>query len=331
MKFRTEINIPESASQFSYADKLFFIGSCFTKNIGTKLSDLKFQTELNPFGVLYNPISIKNSINILLKEKTFSEKNLQFYNDLWFSFSHHSSFSHSDQNKCLQQINGRIETASAFLKKSNFLFITFGTSYIYQWKKTKEVVSNCHKLPAKEFTRRMVPSCEIFDEYIMLINDLRKINPTVKIILTLSPVRHLKDGFAENMHSKANLLIAIHQLVDFCENVTYFPAYEIMMDDLRDYRFYNDDMIHLNDIAINYIWEKFRNVYIDKKEFAVMTKVNEIMNASQHKPFNPNTDQHKKFVRAQLDKIKEVQQQCMEIDLEKERSYFTHFLKENGN
>jgi len=327
MKFRTEINIPESAFQFSYANKLFFIGSCFTNNIGTKLSDLKFQVELNPFGVLYNPLSIRNSINLLLKEKSFAEKDLHFANDLWFSFSHHSSFSHHDQNVCLKQINTRIKAASEFLKNTEFLFITFGTSYVYRWNKTKEVVSNCHKLPAKEFKRSMVSSCEIFDEYILLINELRKINPTVKIILTLSPVRHLKDGFAENMHSKANLLVAIHQLVDFCENVIYFPAYEIMMDDLRDYRFYNDDLIHLNETAINYIWERFREVFIDKKETTIMKMVAEIIIASQHKPFNPYTDQHKKFVRAQLEKIRDIQQKNKELDLEKERSFFYQLLE----
>lgn len=326
MKFRTEIKIPQNEAKLTYIDKLFFIGSCFTKNIGNKLIDLKFHVELNPFGVLYNPLSVRNSMDFLLKKKEFAETDLHYHNDLWFSFYHHSSFSHFEKNKCLENINERIEKATDSLKNATFLFITFGTSYVYQLKKTGEVVSNCHKLPAKDFKRSMIPSCEIYDEYVILFNNIRKINPQVKIVFTLSPVRHLKDGFAENMHSKANLLMAIHQLVDFVDDVYYFPAYEIMMDDLRDYRFYSEDLVHPNDLAVEYIWEKFQDTFIDSNEKQLMKKVQDIVNAANHKPFNPNTDTFKKFAKTQLNKIAEIKSLNSFIDFSEEEKLFNSYV-----
>lgn len=326
MKFRTEIGIQKSKYQFSYADKLFLIGSCFTQNIGDRLKALKFQVDINPFGVLYNPVSVRKSMELLLEKKEFTEEDLRVQNDLWFSFYHHSSFSHYDKNTCLKKINDRIEESHAFLKQTNFLFITFGTSLIYQLKESGEVVSNCHKVPAKEFRRSMIPSCEIYDEYVLLIKKLRVINPDLKIIFTLSPVRHLKDGFVENMHSKANLLIAIHQLVDFMDDVFYFPAFEIMLDDLRDYRFYAEDLVHPNDLAVNYIWEKFQKVFINESEFDLMKKVQKIMNAVNHKPFNAEGEEYKRFVKTSLDQIKEIQNQQNAIDFVTEIEYFKQFI-----
>jgi GSCFA family len=319
MKFRTEIDIPKNKFQFNYNQKLFLIGSCFTKNIGNKLNELKFDVDINPFGVLYNPLSVKNSLDILLNNRKFTFDDLQFHNDLWFSYSHHSSFSHSDKQICLNQINDRIKIASQQLMNSDFLFITFGTSYVYQLKKTGEIVSNCHKIPAKEFKRSMIPSCEIYDEYLLLINTLRKVNPKIKIVLTLSPVRHLKDGFVENQHSKSNLLMAIHQMLDFMDDVFYFPAYEIMMDDLRDYRFYDEDLVHPNKMAVNYIWDLFKQTFIESSEFEIMKKIDETVNATNHRPFNVKTEAHQKFIINSLKKIEKIESKNKKINLEKEK------------
>ena len=321
-KFRTEIEITESENKFTYKDKLFFIGSCFTENIGNVLHELKFNTEVNPFGVLYNPLSVKNSLEILLRQKEFTEKDLQHNNDLWFSFYHHSSFSDVDKQQCLDKINSKIKTASKHLKECDYLFITFGTSLVYQLKNSGNVVSNCHKLPAKEFKRSMLASCEIYDEYAMLINQLKSINPDIKIILTVSPVRHLKDGAVQNQLSKATLLIAIHQLIEFYENIFYFPAYEIVMDDLRDYRFYGDDMTHPNNMAIKYIWEKFKETYIEKGEFELMKQIQDIVQASNHRPFNTNTETHKKFITNYKNKIEILKRENPEMNFEEELRNF---------
>lgn len=322
MKFRTEISISPGQHQFAYDDQLFFIGSCFTKNIGQKLTDLKFNVVMNPFGVMYNPLSVKNSLDMLMQERYFTADDLHYHNNLWFSFYHHSSFSHTNKKLCLDQINKRMEHAVRNLEQAKFLFITLGTSYVYQLKETGAVVSNCHKLPAKAFRRSMVPSCEIYDELALTIKTLRNKHPELKIVLTLSPVRHLKDGFAENMHSKANLLVAIHQLVDFIDDVIYFPAYEIMMDDLRDYRFYNDDLVHPNTMAVDYIWNKFKQTFIKESAFPTMKSVQEIMEATKHRTFNRQSKKHQEFIQKQLQKIESISAQQVNLDFDAEIAHF---------
>ena len=322
MKFRTEVNPKPFSEQINYSDKLFFIGSCFTENIGNRLHELKFSTEINPFGVLYNPISVKNSLEILINRKQFTETDLQKHNDLWFSFYHHSQFSHPNKFICLQQINNRIEEAQKFLKNAEFLFITFGTAWAYKYNKTSTVVSNCHKIPAKEFKRFMLPVCEIYDEFAILHQQLKKFNPKLKIVLTLSPVRHLKDGAIQNKLSKATLLVAIHQMAEYLDDVFYFPAYEIVIDDLRDYRFFEKDLTHPNGQAVDYIFEKFQKALISGKAINLSNEIFEIVTASKHRPFNPNTKQHQEFLKRYLGKTDKLEKVNQEINLEFERNLF---------
>ncbi|MCK4662568.1 MAG: GSCFA domain-containing protein [Bacteroidales bacterium] len=324
--FRTVFNIPPSDYKLSYNTKSLFIGSCFTENIGNRLSELKFNVDVNPFGVLYNPISVKNGLEILIQKKTFKEKDLQYYNEQWFSFYHHSRFSDTDKVECLRKINDRITISSKQLEESELLFITFGTAWIYKYIKSGEIVSNCHKIPEKKFKRILLSTCDIFDEYSVLFKKLIDFNPNLKIVFTLSPVRHLKDGAISNQLSKAILLETIHQFCDFFDNLEYFPAYEIMMDDLRDYRFYEEDMIHPNKIAIKYLWEKFSETYINKSSLNLINEIDKIISAKKHKPFNISTERHKIFVKINLEKILKIEKSNSDINFEEEKKYFEEQL-----
>ncbi|GAI96735.1 unnamed protein product, partial [marine sediment metagenome] len=229
-----------------------FIGSCFTESIGGKLNDYKFPVDINPFGIIYNPSSVGKSLELLIGEKEFTIDDLFFYNGKWLSFFHHSSFSDKDPELCLSRINAKITESREFLKKAGFLFITFGTAWVFEWKESGETVSNCHKISALKFNHKLLAVEDILENYKTLIHKLLRFNPQLKIIFTVSPIRHWKDGAEGNQVSKAILLLSAHQLLKKFQSVSYFPAYEIIMDDLRDYRFYSDDMIHLNSVAIDY-------------------------------------------------------------------------------
>ncbi|MFH0867397.1 MAG: GSCFA domain-containing protein [Bacteroidota bacterium] len=320
--FRTPINIPASKNKINYHSSCFFIGSCFTESIGNYLKDLKFQTDINPFGIVYNPISIKNFIDFLIIGKQFSEKDLDFHNDVWFSFHHHSRFSDTDRKRCLKKINDTLRVSSGFLKKSGFLFITLGTSYIYTHKEKNIVVSNCHKLPSETFTKSLKQPEEIYSAYSSLIKKIKTVNPSLKIIFTISPVRHVNDGFIENQRSKSILFVAVHKIMEKFENCSYFPAYEIMMDELRDYRFYADDMIHPNDTAINYIRRKFIEKYIDKASQEIMAEIEKLVRAKNHRTFFPETPSHKIFLKKNLQKISGMKKQFPFLDLQEFEDYF---------
>jgi len=322
MQFRTEIFTKKNETDISYADKSFFIGSCFTDNIGSKLYELKFPIIKNPFGVLYNPISVKQSLKFIIDNKKFNEHELEFYNEKWFSFYHHSKFSSENKQKTLKLINNNIVNAHNFLKQTKFLFITFGTSLVYKLKETENYVANCHKLPAKIFEHSFLSNEQIVEEYKQIIKQLLEYNPKLKIIFTVSPIRHWKDGAVNNQLSKANLIVAIHNIIKHFKCTSYFPAYEIMMDDLRDYRFYADDFLHPNTQAINYIWDKFKSSYIKNSTLQISNQIKKFIIAKNHIPFNPNTKAHKKFLKKNLDNINKFIKQNPYIDLEKEKKYF---------
>jgi len=305
--FRTQIDLKPSKNKISYASSGMLIGSCFTENIGRRMEKLKMPVDVNPFGNIYNPISLKNSIEILLKNNKKSEDDLFFSNGLWSSFYHHSSFSDAIADNCLNAINTRIEASSTFFKKAEYLILTFGTSWVYQYKKTGEIVSNCHKLPSSEFERIRLNVDEIVVAYTSLLNELASVNPNLKIIFTLSPIRHWKDGAVDNMHSKATLLVAIHKLCENFSSAHYFPAYEIMMDDLRDYRFYEEDMMHPSSLAVKYIWEKFSDVFFEKHTILLQKEIDEIVRAMRHRPINPELNPLKIFRQTMLQKISEME------------------------
>ncbi len=320
--FRINIDITKSNSNITYKTKTVFMGSCFTENIGDRLFELKFPVEINPFGIQYNPTSVKNSLNLLIDKKIFIQNDIHFYNERWFSFYHHSKFSNSDKEKCLYNINTKIKQASEFLENADTLFITFGTAWVYQLKENREIVSNCHKLPANQFNRFLLDVDDIYNDYLILIKRLSDLNPKLRIIFTISPIRHLTDGAVGNQISKSTLILAVNKLKEHFNNVEYFPSYEIMMDDLRDYRFYTDDMFHINETAINYIWQKFSETYFDDDTKNIINRIEKIIKNKYHKPFNPTSQQYKDFLKNNSDKINNLLQQYPYLDLEDENFFF---------
>lgn len=322
-KFQTLVEVPKYRWQTGYSQKIVFMGSCFTENIGTRMETLKYDVDINPFGILYNPFSVSNGLRILLQQNEFKSEDLIFADGLWHSFSHHGRFSSADENETLEQINSRIKSSADFLKNAGFLFITFGTAWIYKFKKTGQPVSNCHKIPAKEFERVRMNVDEIVDEYRDLLTEIGKVNSSLKVVFTVSPIRHWKDGAVENQRSKAVLLLVIDKLInefgdDFC---AYFPAYEIVMDELRDYRFYADDMIHISDVAVEHIWEKFQSVLIDKESQQIAAQVQKIVKAVNHKPIHKNTPEYDQFLLQMKNQITELETKYKHLNFAAEKVY----------
>jgi len=293
--FHTKIEIPVSSLKISYEDKIMTLGSCFAENIGKRMKDVYFQTDNNPFGVLYNPISIKNSLCLLLQNKQFTINDIFENNGLWQSFSHSTRFSHSNAQICLDQINSRLTASRNFLKDTNVLVITFGTSWVFEEVNSTEVVSNCHKLPAKNFHRRRLSVAEIVDNFIKIICKLLTEYPDIQIIFSVSPIRHLKDGAVENNLSKSTLLLSVNELVEQFEHVHYFPAYEIQMDELRDYRYYAADMLHPSDVAVDYIWNRFSQTYFSSETMRIKKEVEQLNTDLLHRPLHPDSEEFRKF------------------------------------
>ena len=263
MKFRTELPALKYPFQISYQDPILLLGSCFSDHIGTFLTKNRFFVHSNPFGTLFNPVSIANALKMTMEPELFSEEYRYFFDNRWVSFAHHGSFAHSDEKQFIAQINKQWNDTQAFLKQTRFLFITFGTAYCYRFVERDLIVANCHKIPNTQFEKNRLKIDEIVQIYKDLVQKMQQLNPAMKIIFTVSPVRHLGDGFHENQLSKSILLLAIEQLTD-AETVFYFPAYEILMDDLRDYRFYAEDLCHPGENAVRYIEEIFADTFFSE-------------------------------------------------------------------
>jgi hypothetical protein len=293
--FQTKVDILPTDLKITYEDSIMTFGSCFAENIGRKMQDIYFETDINPFGVLYNPVSISNSIKLLLENVSFAENEIFKNRDLWQSFSHSSLFSATSPEKCLENINQRFSKAASFLLSTNFLLITFGTAWIYEERKSGSVVSNCHKLPASNFTRRRLTVGEIVADYSNLINELSTKFPHLKLLFSVSPIRHWKDGAHENNISKSTLLLAIDELQKKFGQVHYFPAYEIQMDELRDYRFYASDMLHPSDVAVDYIWQRFSETYFDEATTRMKKEFEQLLGDLSHRPLFPESDEFLKF------------------------------------
>jgi hypothetical protein len=303
--FRTIIEIEPSKQKISYENQLITIGSCFSENIGQRLKNAYFKVDSNPFGVLFNPVSIKNSLDLLIEKKLFTEKDIFKNGSLWSSFSHSTLFSSVDQAECLININNRIEAAINHLEQADFMFITFGTAWVYLLKETGELVSNCHKLPSNTFIRKRLSIEEIVEAYIVLLEKLHQLNPNLRIIFTVSPIRHWKDGAHENNISKSILLLAIEELKERYDFIDYFPAYEIHLDELRDYRFYATDMFHPSDTAIDYIWKRFSETYFTDETLLIKTELEHLNTQLNHRSINPESQEHIAF-RQSLEKKKKV-------------------------
>jgi hypothetical protein len=321
MDFRLEFTPKPFTTKLNHSHKLFLAGSCFTEQIGGKLAAHKFRVIDNPNGILFNPVSISKSIISYIEQKKYSASDLFFQNDLWGSWEHHTKFSSPDQAECLFRINKSQVAAHDFLLNADWLLLTLGSAFVYELE-DKRVVANCHKVPTDKFSKRLLAVEEVLAALDTLIHRLKQFNPGLRIIFTISPVRHLRDGFVENNRSKATLINAVHQLVDKFQDLFYFPAYELIMDDLRDYRFFAEDMVHPNYAATNYVWEKFVAACIDEPSQALMKEINTINAAKAHKAFNPASAAHQKFLQAHLEKVRKLQQQHNYIDFSAETLFF---------
>ncbi len=299
MKLITEISIPSPLISVTYDRPLLTMGSCFAENMGERLRQYGFDSDVNPFGILYNPLSIASSLERLISGKLFTEAELFQYNGLWYSYAHHGSFSAVTVGETLEKINARFVTAAERLPDYGVLLVTFGTAWIYRKRDDDRVVANCHKVPEKHFIRSRLSVEDITSLWIPLLQKLKALNPNLRFLFTVSPVRHWKDGAHENQLSKATLLLAIEQLKDCCD-VAYFPAYELMMDELRDYRFYAADMLHPSELAIDYIWERFVASCFDKSTRETMREVEQINRAMSHRPLNPDSEEYSRFRKQTL-------------------------------
>lgn len=296
MQFTTQIPISKTEKQLDYNSKIVSFGSCFAENMGEKLAYFKFQNTTNPFGIIFNAVSIEKLIYRAVNKIDFTEKDIFFYNDLWHCFEVHSELSNANKERFLADLNELIQSTKQQIFEASHIIITYGTSWVYREITSNKIVANCHKVPQKQFEKVLLSAEENQKAIQESVNLIQQINPNCTFVFTISPVRHIKDGFVENQVSKANLITALYSIFDFQSSTyNYFPSYEIMIDELRDYRFYAEDMLHPNKTAINYIWKCFKENYIAETIYAVMEEVDTIQKSLMHKPFNPNSESHLKF------------------------------------
>ncbi|MEE1272849.1 MAG: GSCFA domain-containing protein [Bacteroidales bacterium] len=293
MNFTTQIPISKHKNNISHKDKIMLLGSCFTENIGNKLSINGFETLINPFGILYNPFSICSSLNRIIYLKFLDSEDLVKVNEFWFSYEHHGVFRDEKCDNLLQTINLGITKANLFLKQTNWLIITLGTAWVFFLKENNKILGNCHKLNPQLIDKKLLSVDEIVENTSLTINNIREINPNIKIILTVSPIRHWKQGYRENLISKSSLHLATNQLCETINDCFYFPAYEIVMDELRDYRFYQADMLHPSEIAVDYIWEKFSTHLFSDSTANLCKDYYKLHSMKQHKAFNPESQGYK--------------------------------------
>ncbi|QFZ55129.1 GSCFA domain-containing protein [Oceanihabitans sp. IOP_32] len=314
MNLQTKIKLTQqSQNLIDYNSNLLLLGSCFVENIGKKLDHFKFNKLQNPLGILFNPKVIETLVFNAVNQKEYREEDVFFHNEQWHCFEAHSRLSNTSKENLLRDLNTAIQLTNQQIQKTTHIVITLGTAWIYNALETGKTVANCHKVPQEQFRREKMTVnaiCKSLNHTVALV---RRVNKNASMVFTVSPVRHLKDGFVENTLSKAHLITALHQIINHDEGLYYFPSYEIMMDELRDYRFYAEDMVHPNQVAINYIWEKFRDVWVSKDALQTMMEVDAIQKRLQHKPFNSKSEAHQKFLQNLDMKIKRLQSQYPQI------------------
>ncbi len=307
---------PEGLPQkISYRQQVLLAGSCFAENIGNLLHHYRLNVLQNPNGILYNPVNIAQTLQRALEGKLYQAEELFYHNDLWASWQHHGRFSHPDKDTCIKGINEQQQAAQDFLKNGHWLVVTFGSAFAYRLKSSGQLVANCHKYPNKEFDKELLSTAEIIAEWGKLIELVQTVNPRLNILLTVSPVRYVRDGLVENNRSKARLIEAVHTLCENYGNVHYFPAYELVMDDLRDYRFFEADMVHPNAQAIEYVWDAFVKAAFDSEAQLIYPQVKQLLDDAAHRPFHTDTTQYQKFVAARQSKIQAFKQQYPFINL----------------
>ncbi|HEX8562515.1 MAG TPA: GSCFA domain-containing protein [Flavobacterium sp.] len=309
MEFRTQVPIKFNDHPIDYDSQIVSLGSCFAVNIAEKFGYYKFRNTVNPFGILFHPLALQKVIEFATTTKVFTEKDIFFHNGRWHCFDAHSDLSDPDKTSALEKLNSARATTKAGITRASHIIITLGTAWAYRRPLTGEVVANCHKVPQKQFMKELLPVDLIIDSLNNIMSFLQRQNPDVQIVFTVSPVRHIKDGFAENQRSKAHLIAAVHDVVARFSNACYFPSYEIMIDELRDYRFYGTDMLHPNQIAVDYIWERFSEHFVSPEACSVMKEVEAIQKALSHRPFNESSAEHQQFAAKTATRISSLQKQ----------------------
>ncbi len=333
VKFKLTLAAKPSENEIAYQDKIMLIGSCFTENIGAKLQHHLFETNQNPHGVLFNPVSVHNALKDYIENKKYEQSDLFLLNDVWNSWHHHSRYSGITQQDALDKINNSIQAAHDFLKTAKHLVITLGSAWLYTLNENApdcigQVVANNHKAPSSWFTKRLMKPDELFANLQLLVKSLTYFNPHLHILFTISPVRHLREGLVENNRSKAVLIQAVHDLIAIHEkeygnqNAAYFPAYEYVIDDLRDYRFYAEDLVHPNYAATHYVWEKLVETYMHADTQVVMKQVAELQLAIQHKPFFVGSTEHQKFITSCIAKTSQLNAQHPYLPLANHLQFF---------
>ncbi|WP_400080663.1 GSCFA domain-containing protein [Winogradskyella sp. R77965] len=307
MKLQTQIPLGKQPhNQIDYNSKVLLLGSCFSENIGSKFDYYKFQSKVNPFGILFHPLAIENLITRAINKDYYTENDVHFVNEQWCCLDAHSKLNSASKDNLLKRLNEQIELTNQRINESTYIIITLGTSWVYRDITSDKIVANCHKLPQKQFLKELLSVDQITESLEAIISLVRSINPKVNFLFTVSPVRHIKDGFVENTLSKSHLISAIHNVIEPRWHHYYFPSYEIMMDELRDYRFYDEDMIHPNAVAIDYIWEKFKHVWISDEIESTMQDVDTVQKGLKHKPFNTKSEAHQKFITKLQSRIKDL-------------------------
>ena len=307
MQFTTKIPIEKFQNQITYESKILSLGSCFAENMSAKFDYFKFQNTTNPFGIIFNPVSIEKLVNRIVHQIEFTEKDIFFHNDLWHCYEVHSELSNPDKEIFLNRLNQIVASTHRQIASLTHCIITLGTSWVYRNNDSGAIVANCHKVPQKQFTKELLSVEDIKNSITNIVALVHQINKKVHFIFTVSPVRHIKDGFVENSLSKAHLISALQTSIFQLPSSSYFPSYEILLDELRDYRFYAEDMLHPNAIAIQYIWQRFKENVISEGAFQTMDEIETIQKALAHKPFNPTSESHLKFIENTQRKISTLQ------------------------
>jgi len=329
INYCTRVEIPKPVFDIGYQDRLMFVGSCFAEQTGLKMAEHGWDACVNPFGILYNPLSVASGCKRLLKPELFVEGDLVEYNGLFHSFMHHGQFSSPSVEATLTKMNGSLSEAASFFSDMSCLVITFGTAYAYRLKTDGRTVANCHKLPASHFERELLSFERIVDEWSVLLEAMLSVNDSLKVIFTVSPIRHWKEGAHGNQISKSILLLAEQALVEkYAERASYFPAYELMMDELRDYRFYADDLLHPSRVAVDYIWERFCEAYMDNGVIDDLKEFEAIRQDVLHRPFHPTFAAYKHFLMQTLLKMNRLKAKNPYICTRKQEREITDRLQE---
>jgi len=308
MELQTKLSLqPQQHNQIDYNSKIVLFGSCFSDHMANKFDYYKFQKFDNPFGILFHPLAIENVIVNAINDKQYTEADIFFHNEQWHCYEAHSKLSHASKESLLNELNSQIKATHNALLEASHIAITLGTAWAYRLIEADSFVANCHKVPQKKFLKELLPIDTIAESLEAIVTLTKSINPKVAILFTVSPVRHIKDGFVENTQSKSHLISAIHQVVEPRNNLHYFPSYEIMLDELRDYRFYKEDMLHPNNLAVNYIWNRFHEVWVSEKTHQTMQDVEYVQKGLSHRPFNSHSEAHQQFLQKLAEKQKHLQ------------------------